>query len=397
MSLRSTEYVPYELWQPMDPRRTAIISGSLNSYRHEMLMENAKGIPIQQQHGEIDDNVPAYNSRLLSQQLFQAGINSSYNEVPGQNHWWDTVMTTPQMVDFYYKQTASNETIPRMLNEFSFVVGDPGDMGSKGGITVLNLEDPGQYGKVDVKGHMIKTSNVLSLEFDRALWPEGIVTIDGQELELGDSLNVSRAAGSWEVGTLYGTEKDVRYRHGRQLGAMTAILRTHGPFVIRHPDNQTAHVALQVSRNLHQYFSADSVVVSRPSWSMSASEMGNVISLVIGGEVPLSLHPNFPIEVGAAGVSVRDSKGRRRNFNEGGKLGAAFLRPLEGERLELVLWGSDDLGLALAARLVPMLTGVGQPDFVVLGESARWKGVEGALALGFFDHEWAVTPSSWVQ
>jgi hypothetical protein len=381
----------------MDPRRTAIISGSLNSYRHEMMMENAKGIPIQQQHGEIDDNVPTYNSRFLSQQLFQAGTNSSYNEVPGQNHWWDTVMTTPQMVDFYYKQTANNETFPRKLKEFSFVVGDPGDMGSKGGITVLNLEDPGQYGKVNVKEHVIKTSNVLSLEFDPALWQEEIVTIDGQKLELRDSPIISRTAGSWVAGTLYGTEKDIRYRHGRQLGGMTAILRTHGPFVIRHPDNQTAHIALQVSRNLHQYFSADSVIVSRPLWSTSANETGNVIALVVGGEVPSSIHPDFPLEVGATGVSIRNSKGLLQHFNEDGRLGAAFLRPLEGERLELVLWGSDDLGLALAARLVPMITGVGQPDFVVLGESAKLKGVEGALALGFFDHEWAVTPSSWVQ
>lgn len=360
-------------------------------------MENARGIPIQQQHGEIDDNVPAYNSRLLGQMLFQAGTNSSYNEVPGQNHWWDTVMTTTQLVDFYYKHTASNETIPRVLKEFSFVIGDPGDMESKGGITVLNLEDPGQYGKVDVKGNVIKTSNVLGLELDPVLWQEGTVTIDGQELELGEVLSIFRKAVSWEAITLQETANDVLYRKGRQLGAMSAILRTNGSFVIRHHDSQNVHVALQVSRNLHQYFSADSVIVSDPSWSNSPSETGNVISLAIGGEVPPSLHPDFPMVVGTAGVSVRDSKGHRHDFTEDGRLGAAFLRPLEGERLELVLWGSDSLGLALAARLVPMLTGVGQPDFLVLGESTWWRGVEGALALGFFDHEWAVTPSSLVQ
>lgn len=177
---------------------------------------------------------------------------------------------------------------------------------------------------------------------------------------------------------------------------MTAILRTRGPFIVRHQGNQTAHVALQVSRNLHQYFSADSVIVSEASWGDSTSGTGNVISVAIG-EAPPSLRPDFPVQVEAAGVSVRDSRGRLHELNEGARLGAAFLRPLEDERLELVLWGSDDLGLSLAARLTPMLTGVGQPDFVVLGESARWRGVEGAVALGFFDHEWAVTPSSVVH
>lgn len=183
----------------MDPRRTAIVSGSLNSYRHEMLMDNAKGIPLLQQHGEIDDNVPAYNSRLLSQLLFQAGTSSSFYDVPGLNHWWDTVMTTPQLVDFYYKQTTSNDTIPRKLSEFSFVVGDPGDMGSKGGILVTHLEDPGQYGKVDVKGRVIKTSNVLSLELEPRLWQGETVIVDGQEVELAESLSIYKAAGSWKV------------------------------------------------------------------------------------------------------------------------------------------------------------------------------------------------------
>jgi hypothetical protein len=44
-----------------------------------------------------------------------------------------------------------------------------------------------------------------------------------------------------------------------------------------------------------------------------------------------------------------------------------------------------------------MVTGVGQPDFVVLGESAKWKGIEGALAMGFFDSTWEVTPSSVIE
>jgi hypothetical protein len=44
-----------------------------------------------------------------------------------------------------------------------------------------------------------------------------------------------------------------------------------------------------------------------------------------------------------------------------------------------------------------MMTGVGQPDFVVFGKSARWRGVEGVLAMGFFDVSWDVTASSVVE
>ncbi|KAF2730523.1 hypothetical protein EJ04DRAFT_473528 [Polyplosphaeria fusca] len=394
------KYVPYELWQPMDPRRAAIMGGTLNSYRHEMLMENAQGIPVLQQHGEKDDNVPAYNSRFLSQKLFEAGTNSSYYELPGQGHYFDTVMTTEQLVRFYYKYADSVETIPRRLQDFTFVVANPGDMGSKSGIRVLHLEDPGQYGKVVVNGHSIQTSNVLSIEFDPNLMQMSSITLDGQELDVSMSTIQSGAMtaskveeGPWKIGDLSASQGSKIYRQGRQLGAMTAILRTRGSFIIRHQGKDTAHVALQVSRNLHQYFSADSRIASTSPASISGS--GNVISVCIG-QAPPSFHPNFPIVAGATAVTLRDWRGRLHTFSEPSGLAAAFLRPLEGEQLELVLWGSSQRRLAQAARLVPMLTGVGQPDFVVLGESASWRGVEGALALGFFDHQWNVTSSSLV-
>ncbi|CAO2648622.1 Nn.00g078890.m01.CDS01 [Neocucurbitaria sp. VM-36] len=393
------KYVPYELWQPADPRRTAVVSASLNSYRHEMLIANVRGIPIQQQHGEIDDNVPAYNSRLLLQQLYLAGANSSYNEVKAHNHWWDFVMTTPELVDFYYEQTSNQAVLPRKLSDFSIVVGDPGDMGSKGGIKVTYLKDPGQYGRVDVKGRTIKTSNVLSLEFDPVLWNE-TVKLDSQVLTLteassvfGSPLSVYASENTWSIGTRQREGTKIE-RHQRQLGSMTAILRTQGPFIIRHPGaDNTSHLALQISRNLHQYFQADTVIAS--SYALPTNATGNTITLAIGSSLQ-DLQPDFSIRVFESGVSIRDHQGQKQEYGEEAR-GAAFIRPLEGGRLDLVLWGADNEGLRHAARIVPMLTGVGQPDFVVLGESAKWKGIEGALAMGFFDSNWEVTGSSVVE
>lgn len=394
------KYVPYELWQPADPRRTSVISASLNSYRHEMLLTNAYGIPIQQQHGEIDDNVSAYHSRFLAQQLHLAGANSSYNEVPNQIHYWDGVMTTPPLVDFYYNFTNSIEKLPRELDEYSIVVGDPGDMGSKGGVRVTQLEDPGQYGRVHVRGRRLKTSNVLSMEFGPPFWKD-TVFIDGQALDLtsaaansGSTVNARLLGNNWVVVTA-GVADESTGRQGRQLGSMTAILRTHGPFVIEHPGtDNSSHLALQVSRNLHQYFHADAVIFGSATSTAVANATGNIIHLAVG-DGPASADPDFPIQVSTSGASLRDSRGRAQLYDDARS--AAWLQPLGGERLELVLWGVDDAGLAQAARLVPMLTGVGQPDFIILGEETKWKGVDGALALGYFDSQWQVTASSFVS
>ncbi|KAH7555001.1 hypothetical protein BM1_07662 [Bipolaris maydis] len=390
------KYVPFELWQGADPRRKEIISASLNSYRHELLMPNVRGIPIQQQHGAIDDNVPAYNSRLLAQQIHQENAKSSFNEVVGFSHWWDGVMTTPQLVSFYYSQTNSEDIMPRKLRQFSFLVGDPGDMGSKGGIRVKHLEDPGRYGRVSVRGNIIKTSNVQDLEFDIVLWNES-VTIDHKRLELsGEAVaSVYKSADGWTLSPA-GKEIGRVQRNGLQLGSMTAILRTQGSFIIRHPASSAAsHIALQVSRNLHQYFKADTQILPSTSSSIPSGSSGNVITLGIADSLP-PFQSSFPVRVGETGVTVRDYHGQEHQYREEAR-GAAFLRPLEGERLELVLWGSDEAGLQQAARVLPLMTGVGQPDFVVLGESARWKGIEGVLAMGFFDSNWEITPASVID
>jgi hypothetical protein len=61
---------------------------------------------------------------------------------------------------------------------------------------------------------------------------------------------------------------------------------------------------------------------------------------------------------------------------------------LPEERLELVVWAADRASLQAAVRLMPMMTGVGVPDFVVADTTMLWKGVEGALAMGFLDENW---------
>lgn len=74
-------------------------------------------------------------------------------------------------------------------------------------------------------------------------------------------------------------------------------------------------------------------------------------------------------------------------------MAAVFLRPLPQDRLELVVWGASLDGVRQAARLVPMLTGTGQADFIIIGDDARWRGADAAY-MGFFDAWWKVSRSS---
>jgi predicted esterase len=189
-------YVPYQFWRTMDPRRRAVLEASANSYRHELLASNAKGIPIFQQHGSMDDNVPAYHSRLMSQLLSETGWPSKYSELSGKGHWFDGIMTTVGLQEFYREQLNNQKPLSNS-SVFELVVANPGDMGSKEGVEVLYLEDPGQLGKVhasydhDLTEWSFKTGNVLAFQLNNKKGIPNQVKIDGQSipLERSDAAN----------------------------------------------------------------------------------------------------------------------------------------------------------------------------------------------------------------
>ncbi|KAJ9622279.1 hypothetical protein H2203_006497 [Taxawa tesnikishii (nom. ined.)] len=387
-------YVPFKLWHSMQPAVRAILDGSISSYRHEMLLSNVKGIPVLQQHGSNDDNVPAYHSRLMYQMIHEADASSHYVEFPGQGHWVDGILTTAPLKGFYHEHLNHKSRMKKTSESFCLVVANPADTGSKNGFRILQLVTPGQLGKLNVgvdETHALRVtaSNVLCFELrGYRLRQASNVEVDGQRVELPfvDGLRqielcrgpISR---SWQV-KVPQSEWDLKgrpTRSGRQLGAMDSILRTQGRLRILTGSN-SRHIALQVSRNLCQYFAADTEIVGR---EITLSETaGNVVQVAIGMDLPTGLFDDHPITIDSHNsLSIKRDTGGEGNT--------------QSESLELVVWGADEEGLRTAARLAPMLTGVGQPDFVVVSKGILRKGADGVLALGFFDTQWKVSKNSF--
>ena len=398
-------YVPYTFWHTVEPAKEVIVQAALSNYHHGLMLENAKGIPIFQQHGSLDDNVPAYQSRFLSQRVQQAGAESTYLEVAGAGHFWDGVVTTKPLAEFYERQlerhTAGELDSPINVEKFEIVVANPGDMGPKNGVEILQLVQPERLGRMQVTfehmtgGCLFTPFNILRFRlnsFDNCDW----VSIDGQKIYTSSDTPKHRAFvkdqtvwSAWDETTTDFSWRD--FRSGRQLGALDAILRSNGTFMIVRHSKEAAHIALQISRNLCQYYAADTEIVD--DYEQAVSATGNVISVATGSNHPFSKGDRFPIDV-AYGVSIRDREGEGYwvySPDKGAGVAAIYLRPLPDERLELVVWGSDEEALDVAARLVPMMTGSGQPDFVVADKTMLWKGLEGTLALGMFDSYWNVT------
>ncbi|OJD31938.1 alpha beta protein [Diplodia corticola] len=397
-------YVPYEFWSPtIDPGRQSVLRSALNTYRHESLFENCESIPILQSHGGADTNVPTFHSRLMNFLLSLRGSNAGYYEIPGSEHFFDGIMTTEPLRTFYRTHIPNGLAVTKSLKKFTIVVGTPGDMGSKGGITVTQLETPGRYGRMEVSIdprdeetciYSIQTKNILSFSISPHECQSATVIVRRQNMA-SSATTLAVDSGStltWTNDIWMQTDSDLQTaRRGKQLGAIDAILRSNGTFSIAGYGVGTDELALQISRNLYTYFSADSTI------SGSAGP-GNSITVAVGTELPARQDDQFPIQVTDSGLLlVRAPSGEEYLFGEEEDVAAIYLRPgtTGQESLELVVWGGTARTAAIAARLVPTLTGVSQPDFVVLAGSSSWKGAEGAVAMGFFDERWNIASTSF--
>lgn len=194
----------------MEPRINLVLQSSLVSYRHELFSENYAGIPILQQHGSEDDNVPAHHSRRLSHLNFESGFPSQFVELSDKGHWFEGVMTTQPLRDFY-RQILTASQNAELPQDFQLIVTSSGDFGSRGGIVVDQLIIPDQLAKVKVhRGESltwtVKTSNVLRFHFSPTDYRQGsphFFEIDGTLLTIpldNDHWFVWTGGGSWTVG-----------------------------------------------------------------------------------------------------------------------------------------------------------------------------------------------------
>lgn len=390
------KYVPYSMWQETDPSKSSAVQAGLSSYRHELLLGNAQGTPIFVQHCSDDDNVPVFHSRRMNQLANLANVSTEYSELRKGGHWFDGILVTEGLKNFYDRILANDGSPSHGIKTFSITIANPADFGFVHGFQVRQLLDPARLGQLRVDKSetsiAIAAWNVqafsLPLEMTRGLW----LCIDGLTIDIEDVYTdrielVSIDGDRWSTvreGSIYPVSK----RRGKQLGNINAILKSSGPTSIVNHSVESWDIASQMARNLYQYFAADARFLDSPQ-----STVSNLISVGIGADTA-SFPQGFPIKVSTSAVRVITKAGQK--IYEAGKQGLAaiFILPHENDRLELVVWGCDLASLRAAARLVPLIPGAGQPDFVILTRKSLYKGVDGVLGLGFFDSQWHITGSS---
>jgi len=160
---------------------------------------------------------------------------------------------------------------------------------------------------------------------------------------------------------------------------------------------QFERIAKNIAQNLYLHFGAE-VDICFDYETDDVSLDGNVISLGmedentylqgIGGS---HLQRPFPIQANKQAIHINDTTINRIYHGEG--IGAIYLHPLSRSRALLIICGTDEVGLEKAVKLFPYRTGVGQPDWIVVGSKMGVQGMEGVEAMGYYSNLWDIETS----
>ena len=186
-----------------DAHLNGVLLASIAEYDTDFYLPNmlgrsngrSEGVPMLVRMGSLDEDVPAFNLLRIARLRGQLEGNASYvevSEVPGKPHWWDGVVDDDRMQAFYDQHLYTE--VPRPL-EFSLRGVNPATLGSRGGLSLAQLEVPYRAASLRVSidpqtgRWAVRTRNVRRIQFDprlmRTYHPVSGVEVDGQWLDVG--------------------------------------------------------------------------------------------------------------------------------------------------------------------------------------------------------------------
>lgn len=175
---------------------------------------------------------------------------------------------------------------------------------------------------------------------------------------------------------------------------------TPGPLTIVIGTQSTAkdlnleRIARNIAHNLYLFFGAE--VDIRFDYEVNDILLdGNVISLGMEDEnIYLQdirrshLKNPFALQANKKVIYVHDTTLNHIYRGEG--VGAIYLHPLARSRVLMIICGTDQMGLEKAAKLFPYRTGVGQPDWIVVGPKMGVQGMQGVESMGYYSNLWDI-------
>ncbi len=379
------------------------------------LQRNTLAVGVYILHGDKDDNVPVDQARQMRDHLSKFHHDLEYHEQPGAGHWWGAgdepgaaCVDWAPMFDFFGRHAIPCNDAVRQVE---FATMNPGVSAWCYWAGIEAQQQPGKVSTISLRHDPWKrrfsgkTENVARLALDlRHVRPRLPLTVelDGQKVEIawpeeGKQVWLTREGDKWSAtpepsAALKGPLRSGPFKDAFRNN-MLFVYGTHGSA----EENAWALAKARFDAETFWYRGNGSVdVVSDTEFSAAKSPKlkepdRNVILYgnadtngawaALLGDSPVQVHR------GKVHVGEREEKGE--------DLACLFLRPRPKSVRACVgiVAGTGLAGMRLTDRVPYFVSGIGYPDYCVLGPESLSKGVEGVRLAGFFGNDWGVKAS----
>jgi poly(3-hydroxybutyrate) depolymerase len=348
-------------------------------------------------HGDADDNVPVAQARAMRQVLGGFHPDFAYHEQPGAGHWWgNECVDFPPLFDFLARHELPR---PADVRSVAFRTASPAVSSRSHWLTLAQQEKAYRPSRAEVRIDPEKrtaagtTENVARLALDLSHWPGEkpfAIELDGQKVEArGPTAWLARRAGKWELAGSPGAGEKGPARSGPFREAfrnrVVFVYGTKGSA----EENAWSLAKARFDAEQFWYRGNGSVdVVADADFDPSRERDRNV---VVYGHADANaawkpLLADSPVRVTRGEVAV----GERREKGDG--FACLFARPRPGSPTALVgvVAGTGLPGLRRMDRLPYFVSGVGYPDWLVLGPEALSAGLAGVRGAGWFGNDWSL-------
>ena len=137
-----------------------ILESCVIEHNSDLHVDNLKGMVVHARIGQNDRAVPPYQVKRMVRLLLEKGIETTYEELVGLEHWWwDTlvsndggVLNDVQMRKLFHKMEKKRNSLKSCrLNAFTLVSMRAGSVESKCGVKILQSLVPGRAIKIHAK------------------------------------------------------------------------------------------------------------------------------------------------------------------------------------------------------------------------------------------------------
>jgi len=385
---------------PRDDAIGAFLARSINASRTLLLAPNLTQTGVYILHGDADDNVPVTQARNMRRELAGFHPNFAYYERPGAGHWWgNECMDWPPLFAFLRENSLPD---PADVLEVDFTTVNPGVSSRCHWVAVESQARPmlptHVHARLDPEAREIELEgeNLGRFSFDltafmapRAELPPLLASEGPIHVVTGDERRLLTRGGDgrWRVSHL-GTW----YRSAQRNGPFKQAFRNRMVFVYATQgtpeENDWARNKARLDHERWRYRGNGFVpVIADIDFLPEVYADRNVI---LYGNVDTNRAWTLVLGLGAFEVR-RDFVRVGNRTLEGPDLALLAIYPREGSDVAsvAVIAGTGMPGCHTTDHLPYFVSGVGFPDWTVLGAEFLLKGLDGIRGAGYFRDDWS--------